>query len=407
MLWNLLICLFACRSVATFSPDAPLPSTTRFFADYITHLPYFEPGHWLGAFRGEAMVGGIAVYRRVMRVGAARVPTTCIASLNVLPSNRRQGIARRLLDAAEALARARGDALILLHGIDAFYRHLGYDDVFDVPFLCIPDREIERLPTAELTVRPVWPDDVRAMIGLFERHFGSRPAVFERDEQIQRYFLEWRSRDDPPLVVLDRAGAIVGYVVFDWTRKHWKVVEAVAEDWPSALALLRATRARQLERTDAAHTGEMQLPCPADSTLAHAVADHVGCTHATVHDPDAGWMAKPTTAGQLLSALAPELARRWRWAGGDSNPLPTLAVDNTGVDLAGAVGLTVDAARPSDNRRASARLDGGALAQLVFGYRSAERVARRPGCAVDPAAIPALAALFPDQSAWIAGTDWF
>jgi len=389
--------LFAGLSVATFSAAAPWEATRAFWGDYIVHLPYFRPGHWLGAFEAGEYIGGVAVYQRAMRVGRAIVSVGCIASLTVRPDRRNRGIASALLATAEEASRGRGDALALLHGIPHFYRRFGYADVFDPGWIRVTAAALaETDADTACPVRPATLADAPALLELFEAHFGGRVGAFERDLDLQRYFLDARIRDDCPIVACDQDGQVRGYAIFEWSRKKWKVAEAVAADWPAALALLRHVQGR-LEATG--HAGDdVLLPCPADSTLAMAVADNVWSTHETEHDADAGWMAKPLDAQRLCSQLRPELAERLGKL--SSRSTLTLIVDGLPVEL-GRVG------RSLADGECKVHVRGADLACLAFGYRPASWVAARSDADVDSAGVAALAVLFPPTGAWIAGTDWF
>lgn len=84
------------------------------------------------ALRGGAAVGLCSL--RVVPFLSADHPYAEVTELYVAPQHRRQGIARRLMAEAEALARAKGaPAVYLLTGFrnetaQAFYRSIGYGD---------------------------------------------------------------------------------------------------------------------------------------------------------------------------------------------------------------------------------------------------------------------------------------
>jgi GNAT superfamily N-acetyltransferase len=69
--------------------------------------------------------------------------------LSITPARQRQGLGRRLIDAAEARARERGCRVMDLHIVDLredlpdYYRRLGYEEHGTLPF---PDGERTTLP---------------------------------------------------------------------------------------------------------------------------------------------------------------------------------------------------------------------------------------------------------------------
>ena len=69
--------------------------------------------------------------------------------LSIAPAKQRQGLGRRLIDAAEARGRGRGCRFIDLHLVDLredlpdYYRRLGYEEQGSLPF---PDEERTTLP---------------------------------------------------------------------------------------------------------------------------------------------------------------------------------------------------------------------------------------------------------------------
>ena len=70
-----------------------------------------------GAFTGNAYLGGYLIEERLLRVGPARVRTGCIGVVVVHPEHRGQGIGKALMRDAFDHARARGQVLLLLHGL--------------------------------------------------------------------------------------------------------------------------------------------------------------------------------------------------------------------------------------------------------------------------------------------------
>src|SRR6266851_8610884 len=58
--------------------EHPSPEGAQRWQHYLTNLPEFQPEQLRGAFRDDELLGGYLMYERLLRMGAAAIPTGCI-----------------------------------------------------------------------------------------------------------------------------------------------------------------------------------------------------------------------------------------------------------------------------------------------------------------------------------------
>ncbi|HEX6780241.1 MAG TPA: GNAT family N-acetyltransferase [Ktedonobacterales bacterium] len=382
--------------------------------------PNYDPTLLRGAFRGETFLGGYRIQERRMQVGVARLLTCCIGAVVTHPDARLQGVATALMRDAIALARSRQNALLLLDGIAHFYHRFGYIDVFD-----ITDHTINRaLVLAQLpspvTVRLATLDDAPAMLALYQRHYGPSIGSFERTATEYRYLLSVAlSVGDTIALAVNTDGQPCGYLFIAREPEQFNAIEAAADSWPAALALLQY-HAHMLE-TLPGPAPELCWRVSPDSSTLYLLADHLSVPDTsawegpaygwsvksqTFHHPDAGWMARVASLPSLAQAMLPEWQARWqrgttRWSGA-----LTLVVDGETCALA----LEGASIRLLDEPPAQARqviLSQQGLTQLLFGYRPLALIAAQPDHSIPADLFPVLEALFPPVHACIAGSDDF
>jgi hypothetical protein len=328
---------------------------------------------------------------------------------------------------AITFARERGFPLLLLGGIPDFYHRFGYADVMEraahgVDAAQLPPDPADR--PAGVTVRPAGEADAPALLALYERHYGARPGGFRRSLRWQQSLLAPVASGPGEtlyLIAHDPGGAPCAYACLR-DAEPARAIEAGADSWPGALALLRAQAALVASRGEPPAALTWHVP-PGRETHLH-LADHLLLTTEIRSRPSAGWLARPAHLPALFAALAPALAARWSesrvaWTGAlrldvaadaaTDQPAGacTLRLAPGACDVAPDTGAT-----PSDPEPAATplQLTPSAFTQLVFGFRPLSWLARQPGCVLpDPAhpARAALEALFPACPAWIAGSDHF
>jgi predicted N-acetyltransferase YhbS len=98
------------------------------FAARLRNDPVFLPGGFLVARDEGRIVATVHACGFELVFGSARVPCGGIGNVSTDPAYRKRGLARRLLDDAHGLMRARGlPVSVLTTGIQDFYRPMGYE----------------------------------------------------------------------------------------------------------------------------------------------------------------------------------------------------------------------------------------------------------------------------------------
>lgn len=100
------------------------PGTERRVANLLARL---ELDRTLGAFDGEAVVGGTGVFSFQMRVPGAMAAVAGVSIVAVLPTHRRRGVLSALMRRQLADIRERGEAVAALFASEAgIYGRYGY-----------------------------------------------------------------------------------------------------------------------------------------------------------------------------------------------------------------------------------------------------------------------------------------
>jgi predicted N-acetyltransferase YhbS len=384
--------------------------------------PGFAPEQRRGAFRDGTYLGGYLIQERELRLGAAAIPTGCIGSVVTVPAFRRQGVASALLADALAFARERRLGLLLLDGIPNFYARFGYTDVFDVTLHALDRAAIDAAlsgppPAVPISVRPATRADTPALLAAYNRHYGTYTGSFVRSLAEQEWLLRVRGPDNAPLVAAAADGTLAGYLYFGWGGDRAYALEAAAENWPAALALLRA----QVEALDGDASAAIRWRLPRGGRTYELPADHlVAPADVSADEPaqqasvrsetfaraNAGWMARIGSLEDLIRAVLPEWrARLANHRGAWEDAFALTIGDQTFTFTVGEQGLKrVEAAAGAP---LAARLSPQVFAQLLFGFRPVSWAALQPGQHVPEPQWPLLAALFPLGHACIPGTDDF
>lgn len=382
--------------------------------------PDYDPTLLRGAFRGDTFLGGYRIQERRLQVGAARLLTCCIGSVVTHAEARLQGVATALMGDAIAFARSRQNALLLLDGIAHFYHRFGYSDMFDLTEHVISRALVLAQPPSPVGVRLATLDDAPAMLALYQRHYGPYAGSFERTvAEYQRVMAACLSLGMTIARAVDAVGHPCGYLYVYRAPDQPFALEAAADSWPAALALLQYHAHLLDDLPEPA--AELCWRMPPDSRTLSLLADHLSVSDTsdwdepvlgwsvksqTYHHPDAGWMARVAALPALAQAMLPEWQERWqrsavRWSGA-----LTLVVDGETCTLA----LEGGHIRLLDEPPAQARpviLSQQGMTQVLFSYRPLALVAARPDNEIPADLLPVLGALFPPGRTCIAGSDDF
>ncbi len=342
---------------------------------------HFEGALTMAAFDDGVMVGGSMSLPVTVGVPGATVAAAGVTAVGVLPTHRRQGILRRIIDRLLGEARAQGLPLAVLWASEGgIYSRFGFGPAARSLGMELQHPKASLLPRPRIgRIRMVSLEQARQILpAVHEKVVRQRPAMISRDQIGWRYAL---SNDDPHLapgesrlftVVHESAGGVDGYLVYrvrgDWTPRGPEntliVVEMVAENPHATAELWRyCTEVDLVRRIEAKGRGARPVDDPIWWLLA---------------DPQA--LVATATITLWASVLdVPGLfeARRYRCDGG-----LTLAVEagdggpSAGyrLEVSGGVGRCRPAAGPADihlgwSELGSLSLGMPCLSQLVAAGR--------------------------------------
>jgi predicted acetyltransferase len=328
---------------------------------------------------GDLVVGGGSVFSFTVSVpGGAQVPAGGLTGVGVLPSHRRRGGLRALIDQVLADGISRGEPLSVLWASEGpIYRRFGYgvaalratsivgrQHIRFVP----PVPEIGRirlLSVAEALrhLPAVWDELARTTPGVF-----GRSEAWWRDEVLDD--AEWRRQGAGvrfiPAIEMD--GAVRGYGFYRW-RTEWdhlgsrsilEVREVVAPDPAAELALWRFLAEMDLMGTLKAQN------LPVDTPLFHRVDDprRLGLTigdglWVRILDLPAAltarsWSADDDLVLEVIDDLLPANAGRWRLTVRDGRAVVarTDAAPDATLGIAALGSLYLGGVRAADLARA-------------------------------------------------------
>jgi predicted N-acetyltransferase YhbS len=400
-------------AVEAFSGAEDVEGAARSYRLAHETSPDFHAGQRRGAVLGGTLVGGYLMLERWLLMHPARIRTACIGSVVTHPDYRGRGIGTAMMQDAEAHARYRGHALLLLNGIPDFYTPFGYVDIFDPAHLTIRMDAIPQL-AGQYAIRPATPDDAPALLALYRRHYSMYRGSFVRTLDHQRHHLRYAAdRDVAPLLAETPEGSIDGYLLPLEGADVAHAREVAAGNAEAVCALLHAHAALAVDAR------ELTWTLPPDGQAALLLADTLRTVNRGGHepicaplrvtvtvDPSAGWMARPGHLSLLIHQLAPLWGERWRSRGVPRSTTMTLLVDDDPYTLRldGGVALVSEDYQGDGD---AAILDAATFTRLVFGYRSVSWAAAVPGVHIPDSLQEPLATLFPPGGTWIPGSDVF
>lgn len=329
-------------------------------------------------------------------------PTPGLAAVATPPENRRGGYVRRLIEASLEEYRERGARFSVLWPFRyRFYREYGWDTCNRS---LIYESEPEALAFAADAVfdgayERIEADDYERIEPVYEAHGSEYALTLDRDEDWWRHRVFRGGSTDPFVYAWERDGEPRGYVIYsvegEWGDRTLRVWKLAHVDHEAYLALLAFVYNHDSQ------VNEVRIREPEPERLLDLVPDpeDVDCSF------EDGPMVRIVDVAETLSRLSYP----------DEDARITLAVDDPLVDwndgtfaLEAAGGeaacepTATDSGTDGTEDRPDARLDVGALSQLVVGSRSAaelERVGRIEARSDD--AIAALGRLFPREPVYL------
>jgi GNAT superfamily N-acetyltransferase len=183
-----------------------------FFRRYVELDPtYADENVWVAA-DADGLVGCVQIFPRLLRLGAAAVPTGGIGSVFTHPDQRRRGVGEALLARALGAMRARGMELSLLFTARApWYTRLGWQawpcrrlilERGDSRPAAAPDFEVAAFDPAR---------DLAAAQALHERYDADREGSVIRDDALWRASLRMAGNPGEEFLVAQRGGGLLAY----------------------------------------------------------------------------------------------------------------------------------------------------------------------------------------------------
>ena len=408
----------------SFSPD-PFPEDTadRLLRRLIT-LPGYRPEQVRSAYRNGEHLGGYRIYERLLRMGTARLATSCIGGVYTRAHARHQGVATALMHDAIAYAQAHQYPLLLLDGIPKFYHRYGYYDVYDLSTLELDRQAILALPESPYKVRLSTLDDAASLLALYERLLGLYTGSFERSLEQQIHWMQ-HLKPEELLLAIDPDDQVRGYLFLAAAQERGpfflagtKVWELVVDDWPAAVALLQH-HVRLVETQNAPEA--FLYSVPPTSPVAQWMVENLevidistwdmpvfgwAVREQTFRHRNAGWMARLVSLPALTRAMLPEWQARWQrslaqWSGDVSlvvgDEAFTLRIEGSDLQLLDAPGTTANALS----------LTPQAFIQVLFGYVPIARILQHREHSLPNDLATVLMILFPSGQTWIPASDWF
>ena len=411
----------------SFSPDPLPPDTEQRLLNRLTSLPGYREEQVRNAYRDGKQVGGYRIYERILRVGAAGLVTGCIGGVYTRAEARNQGVATALMHDALAYAQAHDYALLLLDGIPKFYHRYGYCDVYDLTTQQLDRQAILALPQSPYTIRRATTNDAANLLALYKQQFGPYIGSFERSVEQQAHWIQHLELERL-LLAVDSTDQVKGYLFLATTQARGnffltgtQLWEMVVDDWPAAVALLQRHAQMAKGREGEATSESFLYSVPPGSPVAQWMAEHLEVVDISTWDApvfgwavreqtfrhcNAAWMARLVSLPALTRAMLPEWQARWQrslahWSGDISlaagDEAFTLHIADANLQLLHAPGSTATALS----------LTPQAFTQVVFGYRSINRVLEQHGHTLPDDLATVLTILFPGGQSWIPASDWF
>lgn len=342
--------------------------------------PLVDPRRWYLAHDGDSPCGGVGSFSAELTLpGGAAVPVALVSDVGVLPTHRRRGVLRSLVDAQLADLSGDGVPLAALHASEgSIYRRFGYGPATwwrqlraDARRVVLrDDAPVERRGSLDLVPRP---EAHAACAAVHDAARRRHAGGLSRDDDWWRVVLgdvEGYIGGSPRRLVLlhhDDSGRPDGYAIY-----------SVREDWSSGQAQHRLEVWELVGETDAVEltlwstllshdlVATVVGPAPVDHPLWDCVVDHrqVGLDW----QQDLLWL-------RVLDVPTVLAARRYAAPG-----RLTLEVGDGSGPTAGVYELEVDedgAARCAPvTRPPELAVDASELAEVVLGAPGWQRLAR-------------------------------
>jgi len=343
-----------------------------------------------GRTRLALRVGGRAVSWATVidfaqQIGTRTVRMGGVASVGTDEAHRFRGHGRRVMSGALRWMRRAGFDTSMLYGIPCFYPKFGYAPAFPASVFSLPASAAGSVPAGPHRFVRFGPAHLSAVLRMYRANNAGRTGPTRRVARRWTPFhvgLTWETHA-ACRVALDAAGQAAGYYAFDTDDPDRSVLEVgwrTPQVFPDILRAAAAT-ARRRGRPDVRFV-------LADDDAFMAWCRPLGLRQEVTYRRDGWAMVRLIDVRTALAAVGPDLAGRM---GGAGRLNVRTNLDAVGLRWAGgamAVGRP-EAGAPT------ARLPQWALAQLLYGYASADALAARGLLAGPARAVATLGAMLP------------
>jgi predicted acetyltransferase len=346
-------------------------------------------------------VSRLTVIDHHMRIGSAHVRLAGIGDVHTSWEHRLKGHMRALMEDSLDYMLDGGYDVSMLFGIRDFYHRFGYA-------VCLPEHKVV-LQTRDAeeagkcapayTVHPVAPEDMAAIVRLYNRSNAERTCSIVRDPASATTFPKGSRYGRPAdcFLLRDEAGSFGAYAAYDRSTQAVNIVEVESRDPSLYPALLYEFAKMAIER----RCGHISLHFPPDHPFAEYV-ERYGCEWSTERPKSGGGVGRIINQGSLLNRIGPELQRRARRCGA---ALPEAVEIRTDLGKA-RLPIYGDTREVPSARQAQTwvELSQDRLMQLITGARSARDVLNDPQVHASDGAESTLKVLFPKNHpyTWLA-----
>jgi predicted acetyltransferase len=359
-----------------------------------------EKAGWrVEALEGERAVSRLWIVDRKIRIGASSVRIGGIAGVGTDREYRKRGLARHVLQEAVALMWEEAYDGSFLFGIRDFYDKFGYVTCMPERRLYLETRDAERA-TKALGIRPMRPADLPAIVRLYNRDNATRTASVVRRAGTWDGFPMGSQFGISPIgrVITDAGRRVVGYVVYDDTKRRVRAAEVGGNGIAVHGTILR----HLAERAVRLRCQELSCSIPVDHPFAR-FCRQFGCRDSTHFAPNAGPMGRIINLGSFLGKVAGELESRW---GSTEREMKlTLRTDLGSCSVGWENGSLRMAATERGGTRVQLTQD--ALMVLMMGYRTPADLLSSGQLRAPQAVRGLLERLFPQQQAHMWWPDRF
>lgn len=295
--------------VAAFNGSIHAPGVVAMTHNLLIHHPHMRGRDlvFVEEERSGQIVSSLCLIPWTWRYESVEIAAGEMGIVGTLETHRNRGLVRAQVDYFKRRLRERGCLLSQIQGIPYFYRQFGYE--YALPLeggLRLELRHVPTPPDAAFSFRRATPEDVPALVRLYDEAAQELDIHAVRDEATWRYLLahtHGTEMERDTWIVQEAGGGIAGYLCTP--SYHFGEELAVSEvsrlGFDAALAALDHLKGLALERDKPG----MRFNLPAGCTLmrvARSLGAHDLGTYAwQIHVPD--FVA-------LLRALGPVLERR-------------------------------------------------------------------------------------------------